>query len=814
MKKYSYIILYIAMKNLKIPSRFVIIIRGIFKGYTAEIDNIVHKGELLNVNIGPIGRNTTIPVEDVKFLSSDGGEWQYIKSNEGYHLQLVYSSSGEALVLVEEPIGSPGKDTALFLPEDEAMDVNRFFVVEGENESGKDKDLLEIEENPDDAEDFINEVANNYKYANEQCAREAVHKISGNVEVDYLDDFFSVLGFTLDNLSINTHYYRLKNALQAIANIYGITTNNITIKIYIVAYIFLWVNNMGIGYPIEIDGCRQTSNDDPRFIMCVGKRSGFIEAVDLQPFIEQLANVMDCRIIQSVVNVESLTNRFNLASVKSKNTKVTKVTNRAAIAKTKNYVLSHVTIAMRKANTNENKILQHFYDNFNEIILNVNHPFLKEKGVKSLIIPFINDYIEQTNKIDVKYTRVHMYDNIHVKEPTKQAILAQINIDSSKVDPETLKVLSELYNNFDRYVKFGIRLNLNLDKKDAIIRPYIVKYYELLKIKEEEFYKNPVKSIAQEKVSVIKLPTLTQLNKYKQDASKTILKKIIADIKKNIDPRSPHKEYQQETKIYLINFVNSLENYNNNLSTFIESADFDNLHEQAGTHIWDAIMPYIFEYQGLISKFEPMVIVGPQYNNQALLTEKQTQITHIKADIFDTLKKTLKEQILQLQNFRYVKREYQVTEQKARADNTRNLHIYKKIYKNLGNIMKLTSIELTHLRSILQQSIFKYKNDEEKEIIKETFNKFNLLVNDSTFVDTYILEIRKILEIYQFSRELLNRSLYHNTQSNAPITIGTKRRNSGTICQSAKKNKPEVQDVYNKISLGKQVLKFKDNFPQ
>ena len=168
-----------------------------------------------------------------------------------------------------------------------------------------------------------------------------------------------------------------------------------------------------------------------------------------------------------------------------------------------------------------------------------------------------------------------MIDNVHVKDKAKNEILEEITKDSEKADSETKKILKILYNDFDSFISKGLTLNLDKNIQDNVIRPYIIKYHQKLKIIEEEFYKNPVKSIIKEEpIQIIKLPSLSQLNNFKQQASINIINKIKNEIQKNIDPKSHHKQLQMESKQHLVDFVNILEKYNNKTFTFEDSYEF------------------------------------------------------------------------------------------------------------------------------------------------------------------------------------------------------------------------------------------------
>lgn len=524
------------VKKLKIPSRRLLISGNHFyKGYYAEYRERLRQGEFLIVHLGSTGQEITVPIENIIFLMDNAPSLRYVPVQTGLGLVEVGKEEKGEIVTVKGTDEDNSLNTPLFV-----IDKNQ---NENENENEDNSLNTKRKRSTSSNEGDYDEPDQEYQNTFNELTNALIDSVplNQNIITEMLQIMFSLLGFVnMNNVSINTHSMILQNHLNSPV-FKKIAFNEDLYKTFVLAYIFIYINNMNLGYPLKIEGCRLTSNDDPKFILCVAIKSGFIKPLtpdfNINTQIAMLLNVMNTKIVPSSVNV-NIGDKFSFLRV-SNTTKNTNEKNKPTIklspkqmrfplldknvnlqiqVKVKNLIIEKVQYRLKNDSDLENVkvILQYFIDNFDTFLsgplffkLN-NNPELIESQI---LIPYIKEY----KKL------IDLQENIFYKNMSKTSIinsvpqLSEINKDlQEKVILNVNKKLLDTVNNgiqdkvkensilyiLENYADIlrlshdnikSLKIGLNTDNiNEKIMKEAIIEYKNTIK-KTYEFYKEKQK---------------------------------------------------------------------------------------------------------------------------------------------------------------------------------------------------------------------------------------------------------------------------------------------------------------------------------
>ena len=477
------------MGNIKIPKHsFLYIASGPFKGYQAEYRNKYHGGKTITVLL-LTGIEIYQNIDNVVFINNIGEEFQYFKtSDDDYTLKNLKTDI------------------------EQEQDDSTFFQ-EVEKKSSK---RISIELVPG-------------TFEQEYIEKDWVSLKSDNLTT-YLSDFLNILDFSFNNSFINTHSSNLDILL---------TTNNIVLdeiskKKYCVAYVFIFINNLNIGYNNEIrwinnkgEECKITSNDDPSYVYCVSISSKFITEpeYDLKVYIENLLLLMKTNIYPSIKINEKLNKKSIILNSKSKSEVKIKFMRFPILnEKNKNDIFKNIKIYIKNtlinkikndildsSNESENIIRQKFIKNFNYYIdNNKNKVNLDNYGYINIYNSFLEIEKDKFYKLFPSIERTQL--NIIILE-SKKKIFDTINKDSSISDV----FKEDLIHNFEHY--------LENTKISTLILKYINMYKNIILSENKKFYNNPFKYASNTEVSK------SNSNNKNRDNSDLLKKSILLKMK-------------------------------------------------------------------------------------------------------------------------------------------------------------------------------------------------------------------------------------------------------------------------------------------
>lgn len=469
-------------KNLKIPSRWLKITGGPYKGYEAEYKDRLRKGEFLVVTIGATGNEATIPIQNITFIMDDGVALKYDSS---YKLVEIGKENNGQIIKITEDVSSPSRRNSVFFPSENLDDM---IITDTDiiSESG------DVDDYGDEHEDIItekkkSEEPNPYLETYEEKLQVMRNDPEEKVSETYknISSIFQILGLNMD---ASEHSKSLELIFKNDFFDGMDLGNQEVLKPFIVAYVFIQINNMDLGYPVIIPGVAFTPNDDPGFIVSALYKTGFLtEKTNLAPYISALLGFLNTSIIPSGSSNNGLNNlsqRFGLLRLsKNKNTKVN------TTLKVMRFPIYKNTVAKTQ----------------NEI------------KVKSKIFEKISKKLEDTN----------------VPTADKQ-------------------LLSGLIGNFDVYLKGKVFTTLkdNPDSiQTKTLLPYIEEYKELLECEEDIFYKKINKKPV---VSTVKVSKKVNYKKIAVENMKSFIKQAMKndnDVKKNLIRQSFIQTMDQISKM-------------------------------------------------------------------------------------------------------------------------------------------------------------------------------------------------------------------------------------------------------------------------
>lgn len=255
------------MSNIKIPEHdFLYIVKGLYKGYECEYRSRIHKGLFLEVVLFSNGNEITIPIEYVVFVTKLKENLQYFPNHNGG------------------------------------------FILKNLNDNTSQKITKEIESvKRTQSENSVSEVMVPGTFSQEYIEPEYVTINNENVLNVFLKEFSDLLGFDFNNTFINTHALQLSNSLDKM----NVVLNSEDKKKFVVAYIFVFLNNSGLGYNNLNIKCEITPNDDPKYIYCMSLLTKFISVeYKIENYIKYLLGLLETKIIPSMKSNYNKTSRI------------------------------------------------------------------------------------------------------------------------------------------------------------------------------------------------------------------------------------------------------------------------------------------------------------------------------------------------------------------------------------------------------------------------------------------------------------------------------------------------------------------------
>ena len=461
------------MVKLKIPSKFLRIIGGPFKGYDAEFKDRLRQGEFLVVVVGATGNVATIPIQHIVFVMEDGRLLRYAPVQTGFSLvEIGKEDSGEIISIREVP-GSPSKVSPIFIPQQnlEDNDIQNILFEESENTGDYDSGIY----NKDDED---SPLIQNYEEISKKY-RNTVALGEDDTTV-FLSELFTLLGFEMDNVSIN-HHSKIVSSCINNEILRGIDVKNEEIKkSLIMAYVFVHINNMNLGYPINIPGVKMRPNDDPEFIVRACLKQKFSKRItNIDSQIKIVCEILKTAVVPSYAGAnefKGISNRFGLLRISSSTKK--------------------------------------------------SEPIISNIGrVKMMRFPIY----EETTKIQ---------SEIKTKNTIIEKINKKIKESSDFIEKD---ILTNLKNNFDSYIKGPLFKKLNNDPElleSKITIPYIREYKVKLDLEEDKFYRDANNTVVKNsKIPVVKRVSDDILKKNIMDGFNeklTMASEKTDNVKKNI----------------------------------------------------------------------------------------------------------------------------------------------------------------------------------------------------------------------------------------------------------------------------------------
>jgi len=314
-----------------------------------------------------------------------------------------------------------------------------------------------------------------------------------------LYNFFSLIGMPMDNEAINNHSVILQNYLTNPAFSH-IIFNTTLYKMFVLAYIFIYINNLGIGYSVTYDGCRISPNDDPTYIVCVAYKSRFLEAlVNINEQIAELLNVMGTKIIPSDSSLV-ISNRFSyLRVVKNKlkpviNTKKPKVM-RLSLLDSK--INKRISSLVNKTILDKAKASGVNIDNIEKYTSGALYRNLLENPENPLL-PYVNEYKQ---RIAFETDKFHVA-NLQIKNTVK----AQI-IDKIKASKTQNKYVLDFAQDIDKYL-YQLKYQSLISNPNTLeaksVLPLINEYNKLIDKETDKFYNNQTLSTINNSIQSVK----------------------------------------------------------------------------------------------------------------------------------------------------------------------------------------------------------------------------------------------------------------------------------------------------------------------
>jgi hypothetical protein len=400
-------------KKLRIPSIYLRIIKGSYKGYEAEYISRLNQGELLEVRIYATGYVVTVPVEYVVFIMDNNKTVKYKRIDN--KLVLVDSKTNKVFTEKFKGINNPNDLAELVETLDVKDEIGAFERTAFEDQ----------ETNP--------------------------HQVT-----ELIKEFFKIIGIDLNLSELNIHSVTLQKLMRKHKN-YVFDKN--LYKLFVISYTFIYINQTNSGYPRDIPGCISKANDNPDYVICASNHSRFlnIEKKSLQPFIDILLNDMNTRIIPSVKRRKrTLESSFSSFETRVPSSKRRFGQERVIIDedRIKNLIIRKASIALEKSEREERILLNKFVRNpddyfprgekYRDLILNK----LPESYIVS---PYIEEY---KNRIDFAKrnpkSSIRPQGNSELRENIAKKINEQLS-EYIRNDPQVINYILDNYKTIINY---------------------------------------------------------------------------------------------------------------------------------------------------------------------------------------------------------------------------------------------------------------------------------------------------------------------------------------------------------------------------
>lgn len=485
------------VNKLKIPSnRLLLVGYGyMYKGYTAFYKERIRQGEFLYVQIGETGDHITVPIGNVVFLMDDGRELQYIPFQDGLKLVDFYTKThpGKIITIEENTKLSPSKDEPIFL----AKDLNKMVIVDEDTpikpeildnmlddlrkstyklekrkrSSSPDYEFYKRRKSDDDAGDYIvDDDDNDYddEYEDQKDVTLYNDIINDNsildqhIVTEFLNNVFTSLGFDFNTISVNQHSKILQNHISNNNQLF----NDLDYKYYAIAYVFIYVNNMNIGYPILHPSClsidKKAYNNNTNYIMCVSKLFGFIKDKN-DPNIIIYVNDLLTKMQTQIIDEQPTTHQLRKEQEQEQ-----KFINR----------FSHVRVTEQTKEEIETKASEDLSQQV-------------RKASSRRFSPFVPKLKKDRFPLMKRSTFLQLHTNVIHSICSK--INTLVNTDKNLTNKQR-NILIDFCNNINDYLKGPLFLKLKsntLSMESVLLLPYIDEYKKRIELAENSFYDNP-----------------------------------------------------------------------------------------------------------------------------------------------------------------------------------------------------------------------------------------------------------------------------------------------------------------------------------
>lgn len=276
------------VNKIKIPSKYVMIVgHYLYKGYRGFVKERADKrGNFLTVILESSGMSVNIFIENIVFITPNLKFYKYVKENG--LAEYVLKEYNKKLNLSDKDI------------EDITDNLKKLSI--GSNPEKDTETFIHTEE---ESEEMV------VSYDNLQHIRQDIRLNEDQITM-FLSQLVKFLEINYDNLSINIYGKKIQEIMRLPEIVNRYTFDELFYKLFIVAYMFIHLNNLGISIPRYYTGCNRTPNDDISYLLCLVLRSNFLElkksGIELtEKFVQDMKEFLENDIIPSLLNVLNTT---------------------------------------------------------------------------------------------------------------------------------------------------------------------------------------------------------------------------------------------------------------------------------------------------------------------------------------------------------------------------------------------------------------------------------------------------------------------------------------------------------------------------
>ncbi len=466
------------VNKIKIPSKYIMIIgHYLYKGYRGFVKERADKrGNFLTIILESSGISVNIFIENIVFITPELKFYRYIKENG--LAEYILKEYNKNLNLTDKDI------------EDITINLKKLSI--GSNKEEDDESFIYTEEEP---EEMV------VSYDNLQHIREDIR-----MNEDPITTFFSqlvkFLEINYDNLSINIYGKKIQEIMRLPEIVNKYTFDELLFKLFVIAFVFIHLNNLGISVPRHYTGCYRTPNDDISYLLCIVLRSNFLElkknGIELtEKFIQDMKDFLENDIIPNLLNILNTTiipstqlkqNEISKRKEIVKKIKTLSKVKQSKITKTKqNFLLKPKPMKISKSirNTVKNSIIEQLsseikttkdkgkaqmgkfvIDNF-DILVNENPNIIQKikemsPELQSILIPIIEEYQKHSFVLENFQQKIskekQSTQEISIEVITKVKNLLTEKLKSNEGDnKETKLILEFIINNIEYIATFDKR---------------------------------------------------------------------------------------------------------------------------------------------------------------------------------------------------------------------------------------------------------------------------------------------------------------------------------------------------------------------